>query len=98
MLLIKWYICFFNYENVKNVIIFCNILIFNVYFYVMISFMWIICMFVFFLDEVFIRGIEIKLLEKFYKRIDFIIIICSESEFKYEYRLRRKCMVYRYDS
>lgn len=49
-------------------------------------------------DEVFIRGIETKLLEKSHKRTDSTTTTCSESEFKHEYRLRRKCMVHRHDS
>lgn len=51
-----------------------------------------------YLDEVFIRGIETKLLDKSHKRTDSTTTTCSESEFKHEYRLRRKCMVHRHDS
>lgn len=98
MLPSKWYTYFFNYENAINATIVCNILVFNVHFYVMINFMWIVCKFLFSLDEVFIRGIETKLLDKSHKRTDSTTTTCSESEFKHEYRLRRKCMVHRHDS
>jgi hypothetical protein len=54
--------------------------------------------FIFISDEVFVQGIDKQLFEKTHIRSDSTTTTKSESEFKREYRLRRKCMVHRHDS